>query len=65
MAQEEDLITAIAESEELKIFESEVVREMIDYKWEKFALAQIRIGAIVHFVYVVMLVLYVKLIFLD
>ncbi len=39
MAQEKDLITAIAESEELKIFESEVVREMIDYKWEKFALA--------------------------
>jgi len=39
MAQEDDLITAIAESDELKIFESEVVREMIDYKWDKFALA--------------------------
>lgn len=39
MAKEDDLITAIAESEELKIFETEVVREMIDYKWEKFALA--------------------------
>ena len=39
MSQEDDLITAIAESDELKIFESEVVREMIDYKWEKFALA--------------------------
>jgi hypothetical protein len=39
MTQEDDLITAIAESDELKIFESEVVREMIDYKWEKFALA--------------------------
>jgi hypothetical protein len=39
MAREDDLITAIAESEELKIFETEVVREMIDYKWEKFALA--------------------------
>jgi hypothetical protein len=39
MAREDDLITAIAESEELKIFETEVVREMIDYKWDKFALA--------------------------
>jgi hypothetical protein len=39
MAKEDDLITAIADSEELEIFKTEVVREFIDYKWEKFALA--------------------------
>ena len=36
---EDDIITGIANSEELKIFETETVKDMIDYKWEKFALA--------------------------
>ena len=31
------MIGAIAGSDELKIFETELIRDMIDYKWQEFA----------------------------
>jgi hypothetical protein len=38
---------------------------MLDYKWEKFAQRQHRIGAIIHWTYVLVLIMYINQQYLE
>lgn len=64
---EEDgpLMTAVANSDELGIFKTDMIMDMIDYKWTTFAKRQHLIGGFIHVVYVVVLILYINHTFLD
>jgi hypothetical protein len=55
---------AIAGSDELSIFHTDLIIDMIDYKWETYALPKHRIGAIFHGFYTVLLWYYVADVFL-
>lgn len=59
------LMSAIAESDELAIFNCDVVRDCIDYKWQKFGrLVHVR-GLIFHTIYIIVLSLYIKVEYLH
>lgn len=59
------LTNAIAESEELAIFQTELVKDLIDYKWQVFALRQHTIGLVFHLTYVLALLYYINITFLT
>ena len=59
------LMNAIAGSEELEIFKSKLIKDLIDYKWNTFAQAQHMFGAFMHLTYVVTLMWYISEIFLQ
>jgi len=63
---EEDgtLMNAVANSEELPIFKTDLIMDMIDYKWETFARRQHLIGLFVHLIYIIVLILYINRTFL-
>lgn len=58
------LINAIAESDELSIFETHLVQDLVDYKWNNFALRQHSIGLFFHVLYVFSLLYYINVTFL-
>merc|ERR1712238_260360 len=64
---EEDgtLMNAVADSDELSIFTTDMIMDMIDYKWESFAKTQHLIGGFIHVCYVVVLILYINKTFLS
>jgi hypothetical protein len=55
---------AIASSEELSIFTTDLVMDLIDFKWERFAFKQHMFGAFIHFTYVMVLIYYINFTFL-
>jgi len=57
-------MSAIADSTELSIFETDLIRDMIDYKWLAYAANMHRFGAIIHITYVFTLMYYISDIFL-
>lgn len=63
---EEDgtLMNAVANSDELPIFKTDLIMDMIDYKWETFAKRQHLIGLFIHVIYVIVLILYINRTFL-
>uniref|UniRef100_A0A7S3ILI3 Ion transport domain-containing protein n=1 Tax=Strombidium inclinatum TaxID=197538 RepID=A0A7S3ILI3_9SPIT len=66
MSENDGSITeAISSSEELEIFKTDVVKDMLDYKWQAFAQRQHRIGAFIHTIYVIVLILYINLQYLE
>jgi hypothetical protein len=66
MSEKEGLIiTAIANSDELGIFFTDAVKDLITYKWHKFAAATHWVGWLFHMLYIVALQSYVALIYLD
>lgn len=64
---EEDgtLMDAVANSDELGIFKTDLIKDMIDYKWNTFARRQHLFGGFVHLCYVIVLIMYVNHTFLD
>lgn len=61
MSQEDGkLIDAIAESEELAIFETDLVIDLVDFKWEKFAKTVHMRGLLVHITYIMTLTMYIR-----
>lgn len=58
------LMEAIAASEELSIFTTDLVMDLIDFKWERFAFRQHMFGAFIHFIYVMVLIYYINFTFL-
>ena len=55
---------AVANSNELTVFHTDLIKDLIDFKWESYALAKHRIGAIIHCVYSFLLWFYVADVFL-
>jgi hypothetical protein len=63
---EEDgtLMNAVADSEELGIFKTDMIMDMIDYKWKTYARNQHLFGGFIHLCYVIVLILYINRTFL-
>ena len=61
---EEDLMEAIIRSDEDKIFTSEAVVDMIEFKWQKYAFKTHLIGLFFHSIYMTCLLLYISHTFL-
>jgi len=55
-----DITAAIADSEELAIFKTPIVMDMLDYKWDVFAQSSHRLGCLIHIIYVVCLIMYIN-----
>lgn len=64
---EEDgtIMDAVASSEELPIFETEMIMDMIDYKWRTYARRQHLIGGFFHLCYIFLLLEYIRRTFLE
>ena len=61
MSQEDGkLIDAIAESDELEIFETDLVIDLVDFRWEKFARKTHIRGLVVHITYILTLTMYIR-----
>jgi len=60
-----EIIDAVAQSDEYAIFKTDCVMDMIDFKWDMFAAKMHYVGMVVHIVYCVYLLIYVKTTFLD
>lgn len=54
------LMGAISESDELEIYKTDLIQDMVEYKWDKFAGAQHRFGAGIHLCYQFVLIFYVN-----
>jgi len=59
------IMNAVANSDELRIFETDMIKEMIDYKWTSFARNIHYLGAFMHLLYIITLILYVNHTFLE
>lgn len=62
--EEAQLMEAVAGSTELSIFTTDLVMDLIDFKWQRFAFRQHMFGAFIHFVYVMVLIFYIDFTFL-
>lgn len=56
---------AVANSEELGIFKTDMIKDMIDYKWKTFARRQHLLGGFIHVVYVFVMIAYINHTFLQ
>jgi hypothetical protein len=66
MSQEDGkLIDAIADSEELEIFTTDVVMDLIDFRWENFARKVHVRGLLVHCTYILTLTMYIRATYLG
>lgn len=54
------LMDALAESDELEIFSTDLVHEIIDFKWQQFAGRIHTVGAFMHFTFAIILQAYIK-----
>jgi hypothetical protein len=59
------LMHVLASSDELEIFNLDLVKDVIDYKWYTYAFKIHALAAIVHASYVFVLILYIKHYYLD
>jgi hypothetical protein len=59
------LIESIANSNELSIFETKLITDMIDYKWDNFGQFSHLIGAGIHIIYALGLMRYINNVFLE
>jgi maltodextrin utilization protein YvdJ len=59
------LMHVLANSNELEIFETDLVKDVIDYKWYTYAIYIHTLAAIVHASYVFVLIFYIKHYYLD
>lgn len=56
---------AVSNSAELAIFKTDMIKDMIDYKWRTFARRQHLIGGFIHVLYVIILMAYINHTFLN
>jgi hypothetical protein len=49
------IMDAISKSNELAIYKTDLVKDIIDYKWDNFAFSAHRIGAFMHMTYIICL----------
>jgi len=59
------LIDAIANSDELEIFHTDVIMDMVEFKWKQFALGQHKVGCFFNFLYMVGITIYIQHTYID
>jgi hypothetical protein len=55
----------LACTEELDIFGTTSVQQLIELKWEEYALFHHMIGCLFHFLYLVILIIYINIIYIK
>ena len=63
--EKELLIDALAESDELSIFETELIKDLIDFKWQQFAFRYHAWGFFFHVLYIIANSIYIKAVYVD
>ena len=61
----DSIMEALANCEELEVFQIHVVKDMIDYKFKSFAFHIHKVGFIVHTIYIAILMFYINKTFLG
>lgn len=56
---EDSIIDAVSNSDELAIFETDSIRDMVDYKWKTYARKQHLFGGFIHLIYIFTLIAYI------
>lgn len=60
-----DLMTAIAGTNELGLFDTDIVRDVIDYKWNAYAYGMHSTNGLIHFLYVASLMFFINYTYLE
>ena len=60
-----ELMNTITASEELDIFETESIQQLIEFKWQTYAMKHHVFGCVMHFFYLTMLVIYTHVIYIN
>lgn len=59
------IIAALAQSEEMDIFNCPAVKELIQFKWQSYARAKQCLGATIHVCYILTLIAYIQTVYLG
>ena len=59
------LLQLCAEADELELFETDELDELITFKWESFARSFMLIGCFFHFCYLTIMIIYVNAIYIN
>jgi hypothetical protein len=65
MNEEESILCLLAESDELSLFETENLEQLITFKWQAFAKKFHTVGCIAHFSYLLIMMIYVNAIYVN
>ena len=61
---ETSLLDALIQSDEIELFDTPAVKDIIDYKWDKYAGFSQGVLAFLHFTYAIVLLMYIKITFI-
>ena len=64
-AEDGDIMTAIADSDEVELFLCDSVIDLIDFRWRQWAFKFHVVNVSIHFVYCIYLFNYIKIVFMD
>lgn len=59
-----DLMGLLNKTEELTIFDTKSVQELIEFKWDSYALSHHLVGCFLHFFYLIILMIYINIIYI-
>lgn len=62
---EESLMNMCADSDELEVFCSNAICDVINFKWAEFALSIHKVGCFFHFFYMTILIIYINAIYIN
>ena len=55
----------LGDTDNIKVFQTKVVKGLLDFKWNKYASRVIKMSALVHIVYIFMFLIYVDMVYLN
>ena len=56
---------AISESDELELFETDLVVDLIDYKWDRYARSRHIFGFLIHLCYIFIMMDYIRIVYTN
>lgn len=59
-----DMMSYFTDTDELEIFDTDVIHDIIEYKWKVYGMAHHMMGLTMHFVYTFTLIIYVNEVYL-
>jgi len=60
-----NLMGLINETEELEIFESGTIQQLIEFKWDQYARKHHIFGCVMHLFYILMLIVYIDIVYIN
>ena len=65
MNEDVDMMGLIIDSDELDTFETDIIQQLIDFKWEQYARKHHLIGCMAHLMYMLTLMIYTNLVYIS